>query len=191
MLGKIENFDTAPHYTFAYDVQDVITGDSKSQFETRNGDIVQGSYSLIEADGSRRIVDYTADPVNGFNAVVNREPSVAVAPVIAKTVQISPVVAKTVQISPVIAKTVPVAPVFAKTIPVAPVVTKTVPVAQLVTKTIPVAPVFANSVTPSRIILRTVVSSPIVEKKTSDSVGDEKIATLFAPLTYAAAGYSV
>ncbi|XP_014216707.1 cuticle protein 21-like [Copidosoma floridanum] len=73
--------DSHPQYSFAYDVQDSLTGDSKAQYETRDGDIVQGSYSLIEADGTRRIVDYTADPVNGFNAVVHREPvGVAVAP---------------------------------------------------------------------------------------------------------------
>ncbi|XP_074099143.1 cuticle protein-like [Cotesia typhae] len=90
VLAKIEDFDAAPQYSFAYDVKDSLTGDSKAQYETRNGDVVQGSYSLIEADGTRRIVDYTADPVNGFNAVVNREPAVAVAapvaPVTAKVV---------------------------------------------------------------------------------------------------------
>jgi len=45
--------------------------------------VVQGAYSLIEADGTRRIVEYTADPVHGFNAVVRREGAVvkAVAPV--------------------------------------------------------------------------------------------------------------
>lgn len=31
-----------------------------------------GSYSLIEPDGTQRVVEYTADPVNGFNAVVHR-----------------------------------------------------------------------------------------------------------------------
>lgn len=82
VLARIENLDAVPQYSFAYDVQDPSTGDSKAQFETRNGDIVQGSYSLIEADGTRRIVDYTSDPINGFNAVVNREPAVAVAPVV-------------------------------------------------------------------------------------------------------------
>ena len=88
VLAKLEDFDAAPQYSFGYDVQDALTGDSKSQYESRNGDIVQGSYSLIEADGTRRTVDYTADPINGFNAVVNREPAVAVAaaPVLAKTV---------------------------------------------------------------------------------------------------------
>ncbi|XP_043283501.1 larval cuticle protein A2B-like [Venturia canescens] len=82
VLARLEDFDPVPRYSFAYDVQDAITGDSKAQYETRNGDLVQGSYSLIEADGTRRIVDYTADSVNGFNAVVNREPAVALAPAV-------------------------------------------------------------------------------------------------------------
>lgn len=59
-------------YTFAYQVQDQITGDSKSQEETRQGDVVKGRYSLIEPDGTRRTVDYTADPTNGFNAYVQK-----------------------------------------------------------------------------------------------------------------------
>jgi len=50
----------------------------KSQQETRSGDVVQGAYSLIEADGTRRIVEYTADPVHGFNAVVRREGAVVI-----------------------------------------------------------------------------------------------------------------
>uniref|UniRef100_A0A6V7L063 Larval cuticle protein A2B n=1 Tax=Bracon brevicornis TaxID=1563983 RepID=A0A6V7L063_9HYME len=93
LAAKIEEFDAAPQYTFAYDVQDALTGDSKAQYETRNGDIVQGSYSLIEADGTRRIVDYTADPVNGFNAVVNREPAVVAAAPIIAAVRAAPLVA--------------------------------------------------------------------------------------------------
>ena len=75
-LVKVDDYDPHPQYTYAYDVQDSITGDSKSQHETRNGDVVSGSYSLIEADGTRRVVQYTADPVNGFNAVVHREPAI-------------------------------------------------------------------------------------------------------------------
>ncbi|XP_076671694.1 cuticle protein-like [Andrena cerasifolii] len=79
------DYDPHPQYSYAYDVHDSLTGDAKSQQETRDGDVVQGSYSLIEADGTRRIVDYTADPVNGFNAVVRKEaaaaPLVAAAPV--------------------------------------------------------------------------------------------------------------
>lgn len=72
-VAKTE-FDPLPQYTYGYNVRDSITGDFKSQVETRNGEVVKGSYSLIEADGSRRIVDYVADPVNGFNAIVRKEP---------------------------------------------------------------------------------------------------------------------
>uniref|UniRef100_A0ABD2X2E9 Cuticle protein n=1 Tax=Trichogramma kaykai TaxID=54128 RepID=A0ABD2X2E9_9HYME len=79
---KLEQPDAPTQYSYAYDVQDSSTGDSKAQYETRNGDVVQGSYSLVEPDGTRRIVDYTADPVNGFNAVVRREPATAVAPIV-------------------------------------------------------------------------------------------------------------
>jgi len=76
------NYDPHPQYSYAYNVQDTLTGDAKSQHESRNGDIVSGSYSFIEADGTRRIVEYTADPVNGFNAVVRREPLAVVKPVV-------------------------------------------------------------------------------------------------------------
>lgn len=48
------------------------TGDQKSQYETRDGDVVKGQYSLVEPDGTVRTVDYTADPHNGFNAVVTK-----------------------------------------------------------------------------------------------------------------------
>ncbi|KAG8233670.1 hypothetical protein J437_LFUL013716 [Ladona fulva] len=78
------NFDSNPQYTFSYDIQDAVTGDNKAQTETRNGDIVQGQYSLVEPDGTRRTVDYTSDPVNGFNAVVHREGPAVAAPVVAK-----------------------------------------------------------------------------------------------------------
>lgn len=78
----LNNYDPHPQYTYAYDVQDSLTGDSKSQHESRNGDVVSGSYSFIEADGTRRIVEYTADPVNGFNAVVHREPVAIIKPAV-------------------------------------------------------------------------------------------------------------
>ncbi|XP_049801300.1 cuticle protein 21 isoform X9 [Schistocerca nitens] len=77
-------YDPHPQYSYAYDVQDALTGDSKTQHESRDGDVVQGSYSLVEPDGSIRTVDYTADPVNGFNAVVHREAGAHPAPVVAK-----------------------------------------------------------------------------------------------------------
>lgn len=61
-----------PKYEFSYGVTDHKTGDIKYQKETRNGDVVQGEYSLIEPDGTIRTVKYTADKKNGFNAVVTR-----------------------------------------------------------------------------------------------------------------------
>ncbi|KAF7263773.1 hypothetical protein GWI33_001185, partial [Rhynchophorus ferrugineus] len=43
---------TAPaHYDFGYSVSDPHTGDVKSQQESRRGDVVKGSYSLVDADG--------------------------------------------------------------------------------------------------------------------------------------------
>ena len=71
------DYDPNPQYSYAYDIQDALTGDSKSQQESRSGDVVQGSYSLVEPDGTVRTVDYTADPVNGFNAVVHKTPLAA------------------------------------------------------------------------------------------------------------------
>ncbi|EDX09183.1 larval cuticle protein A2B [Drosophila simulans] len=76
--------DPHPQYAFAYNVQDALTGDSKSQQEVRDGDVVKGSYSVVDADGSLRTVFYTADPINGFNAVVQRGPvPVAARPLVA------------------------------------------------------------------------------------------------------------
>ncbi|KAF4527011.1 hypothetical protein B566_EDAN001558 [Ephemera danica] len=66
-------FDPHPQYAYSYSVADPATGDHKSQTESRNGDTVRGSYSLVEPDGTRRIVEYSADPVNGFNAVVHKQ----------------------------------------------------------------------------------------------------------------------
>ena len=79
----VEEYDPHPQYSFAYDVQDGLTGDSKSQQESRDGDVVHGSYSVVDPDGIKRTVEYTADPHNGFNAVVHKEPVAvkAVAPV--------------------------------------------------------------------------------------------------------------
>nr|QGT33378.1 cuticular protein 25 [Microplitis mediator] len=59
-------------YAFNYGVNDPHTGDVKSQEEVREGDVVKGSYRLNEPDGTIRVVEYTADPHNGFNAVVKK-----------------------------------------------------------------------------------------------------------------------
>ena len=80
--NAIADYDANPQYSFTYRVTDVETGDSKAQEETRSGDRVEGSYSIVEPDGSIRTVRYSADPVNGFNAVVerNRETSSSLRP---------------------------------------------------------------------------------------------------------------
>ncbi|CAL7941286.1 unnamed protein product [Xylocopa violacea] len=108
--AKLEEFDAAPQYSFAYDVQDAVTGDSKAQYETRNGDVVQGSYSLIEADGTRRIVEYTADPINGFNAVVSREPATAVAAIATPLVSYAPAIAPSAPVLPAAPAPAPAVP---------------------------------------------------------------------------------
>ncbi|CAG4941723.1 unnamed protein product [Parnassius apollo] len=65
-------FQAYPKYAFDYSVKDPHTGDHKTQWESRDGDVVKGAYSLAEPDGTTRIVEYTADKHNGFNAVVKR-----------------------------------------------------------------------------------------------------------------------
>jgi hypothetical protein len=70
------NFDLFDNsnYNFAYAVSDASTGDVKSQNEVRRGDQVQGQYTMMDADGYQRIVEYRADDLNGFDTEVRREP---------------------------------------------------------------------------------------------------------------------
>ncbi|KAJ8982756.1 hypothetical protein NQ317_018168 [Molorchus minor] len=58
-----EPYDPNPQYSYGYEVQDPYTGDSHGQVESRSGDVV----------------DYSADPINGFNAVVSKAPVARVA----------------------------------------------------------------------------------------------------------------
>lgn len=58
--------------SFSYGVSDPHTGDVKDQHETRVGNNVVGQYSLLESDGTKRVVDYAANPHTGFNAVVRK-----------------------------------------------------------------------------------------------------------------------
>ncbi|XP_030377247.1 cuticle protein 7 [Scaptodrosophila lebanonensis] len=73
-LLKTVEVEAPAHYDFSYSVRDDHTGDIKSQTESRKGDQVQGQYTLIDADGYLRTVDYTSDAHNGFNAIVRRDP---------------------------------------------------------------------------------------------------------------------
>jgi hypothetical protein len=94
--GAVESeYDPNPQYRYSYSVNAPETGDSKSHEESRNGDSVQGSYSVVESDGSIRRVDYTADAVTGFNAVVQREVgAVAPPPAPVKPLPAAPVVTR-------------------------------------------------------------------------------------------------
>nr|XP_019532766.1 adult-specific cuticular protein ACP-20-like [Aedes albopictus]XP_029735750.1 adult-specific cuticular protein ACP-20-like [Aedes albopictus] len=79
--SKYDNYDDQydhkdyyayPKYKFNYGVQDSHTGDHKSQWEIRDGDVVKGGYSFYEPDGTKRVVEYTSDKHSGFNAVVKK-----------------------------------------------------------------------------------------------------------------------
>lgn len=94
-------------------MNDPVTGDNKAQTEVRDGGYVKGSYSLAEPDGTLRVVDYTADPVAGFNAVVKRvgpagHPQQLLAPVVTKQI---------------VAPVAPIAPVLSAPIISAPILT--------------------------------------------------------------------
>ena len=57
-------------YNFGYSITDSVTGDSKSRQESRDGDVVSGSYSVADPDGRIRTVTYTSDDLHGFQATV-------------------------------------------------------------------------------------------------------------------------
>merc|ERR1740128_450109 len=65
-----QGYDLNPQYNFGYSITDSVTGDSKSRQESRDGDVVTGSYSVADPDGRIRTVTYTADDVHGFQATV-------------------------------------------------------------------------------------------------------------------------
>ena len=72
VIAKVEEEEAAlpAHYDFGYSVSDAASGDSKSRQESRNGDVVTGSYSVADPDGRIRTVTYTADSEHGFQATV-------------------------------------------------------------------------------------------------------------------------
>ncbi|XP_049280945.1 larval cuticle protein A2B-like [Anopheles funestus] len=119
LVKKVE-LEAPAEYQFSYSVHDEHTGDIKSQQEERHGDDVKGQYTLIDADGHRRVVDYTADEHNGFNAVVRREPLTGhklvktVVPVAKVAVPVAHYVAPTLKLAVPVAKyAVPVTKVVA------------------------------------------------------------------------------
>lgn len=76
------DYDDEPaQYEYGYTVHDDHSGDYKSHTEKRDGDTVHGRYEVLDPDGFKRIVEYTADAHHGFNAVVHREPTDVKVPV--------------------------------------------------------------------------------------------------------------
>ncbi|RZB54428.1 Chitin bind 4 domain containing protein [Asbolus verrucosus] len=70
--GEHEDHYEHPKYQYQYAVHDPHTGDEKQHIEERDGDQVKGTYSLKEADGTTRVVEYKADKHSGFHAVVHK-----------------------------------------------------------------------------------------------------------------------
>ncbi|XP_049866459.1 cuticle protein 7-like [Pectinophora gossypiella] len=129
-LGYEGYYNDRPRYAFNYGVSDPNTGDVKSQHETRDGDVVKGQYSLVEPDGSVRTVDYTADPVHGFNAVVSKSgPNVHTRPV-RPVVQapIAPAAAPVVHVAPQVQQVLPVPVQVAQPVPQVVQYVKPIPV---------------------------------------------------------------
>ncbi|KAF2879435.1 hypothetical protein ILUMI_26735 [Ignelater luminosus] len=58
-------------YHFQYAVSDPHTGDHKQQWEVKEKGVVRGMYSLLEPDGTTRVVEYIADD-HGFRATVKK-----------------------------------------------------------------------------------------------------------------------
>lgn len=74
IVKKIVEHEAPANYDFQYSVHDDHTGDLKEQHETAKDGNVEGYYTLVDADGYRRIVHYTANHEQGFIAKVERQP---------------------------------------------------------------------------------------------------------------------
>jgi hypothetical protein len=139
-IVKSVEYDANPSYSFSYGIKDALTGDQKSQHESRDGDVVKGQYSLVDADGKLRTVDYTADPIHGFNAVVTRSD---LGHQVVKTVAAAPVayaaapVIKTVAAAPAYYQSAPIV----KTVAAAPAYYQSAPIV----KTVAAAPAYYQS----------------------------------------------
>lgn len=74
IIKKVVAAEAPANYEFNYEVHEESTGDIKRQSEKAENGAIRGEYSLIDADGFRRVVEYTADDTNGFVPNVRREP---------------------------------------------------------------------------------------------------------------------
>jgi len=60
-------------FNFGYEVSNAATGDTKSHQETLEDGVLRGSYSVVQPDGFRRVVNYVSDAEHGFRADVTFE----------------------------------------------------------------------------------------------------------------------
>ncbi|XP_058463639.1 transcription factor SPT20 homolog [Malaya genurostris] len=74
-LEEDEDFDANPSYQFGFDVKDDEYTNYQNRKEQREGNVIKGSYSVVDSDGFIRTVTYTADPKEGFRAEVSRQPT--------------------------------------------------------------------------------------------------------------------
>ncbi|XP_055534218.1 putative mediator of RNA polymerase II transcription subunit 26 isoform X1 [Wyeomyia smithii] len=74
-LDEDEDFDANPSYQFGFDVKDDEYTNYQNRKEQREGNVIKGSYSVVDSDGFIRTVTYTADPKEGFRAEVSRQPT--------------------------------------------------------------------------------------------------------------------
>ncbi|KAF7279066.1 hypothetical protein GWI33_007699 [Rhynchophorus ferrugineus] len=178
---------TAPaHYDFGYAVSDPHTGDVKSQQESRRGDVVKGSYSLVDADGTKRTVEYTSDAHSGFNAVVSKEgPAKVAAPVAVSYAAPAPVVAKVAvpAPAPVAVSYAAPAPVVAKVAGPAPALSYAAPAPVAVSYSAP-APVAVSYAAPAPVVAKVALPAPA---PVAYSVAAPVAYAAPAPVAYAAA----
>ncbi|KAL7044565.1 hypothetical protein ACKWTF_001971 [Chironomus riparius] len=210
LIKKVAYEHEAPaNYEFNYDVHDPQTGDIKQQHEVAKDGAISGEYSLIDADGYRRIVSYTADDHHGFVANVRREPveghkivqvaqptyTKVAAPVAQKYVQSAPVysapvVQKYVQSAPVVQKYIQSAPVYSapqKYVQSAPVYSSPIYSAPVVQKYVQSAPVYSTP-----IVQKYVQPAPVVEKYVAPVVKSYQPVAVkaVAPVKYSSAEHS-
>ncbi|GJQ73100.1 hypothetical protein Trydic_g1729 [Trypoxylus dichotomus] len=69
-LRATENQESGT-YSYNYGISNEATGDNKSKWEKRENNVVRGAYSIVEPDGTTRLVEYTAD-ANGFHPVIKK-----------------------------------------------------------------------------------------------------------------------
>lgn len=187
-LEVVDYVNPHPKYDFNYGVSDPYTGDHKSQVESRDGGVVRGQYRLLDADGTERVVTYTADDYNGFQATVEKRPvgpagpppplgSAAVHSTVPTAVSHQEVYKQEGPSVPVVRETVRTAPVVAKVAPV-PVA---VPAAAV---TYSAAPVVAAHPAPQPVAATYVARQPVVAAAPVPAVRTAYAAPSYGPAPY-------